>query len=167
MRKIEIVIMLIISISSCYKNEGHINIPFTNNTDVPIDVTFNLDYPSLDLGHYPIHGNPEFMRRVMPHTENSNTLISGRYPNSSWEGKFEYYDYDTLTIQVFESRVVDNYSWVQMCSDNMILQRYFVSLDDLTFVNWAISYPPTPEMQHIKMWPPYEEAIKNAESLRP
>lgn len=50
--------------------------------------------------------------------------------------------------------------------------RYDLTLKDIYSLcdkegTLHISYPPTPEMKDIKMWPPYEEAIKNAESLKP
>ena len=87
--------------------------------------------------------------------------------NASWEGRFQVLPVDTLIIQVFDSRIIDEYIWSKIRSDYMILQQYFVSLENLQSVDWRISYPPTPEMKDIKMWPPYEEAIKNAESLKP
>lgn len=50
--------------------------------------------------------------------------------------------------------------------------RYDLTINDIFALRdkggiLSISYPPTPEMKDIKMWPPYEEAIKNAESLKP
>lgn len=50
--------------------------------------------------------------------------------------------------------------------------RYDLTIDDIRSLCDSdgilnISYPPSPEMRHIKMWPPYEDAIKNVGTLRP
>ena len=161
-----IVLLLFMIFTSCADNTGHNSIIFINNTDVPIDVSYSLDYPDLDLGSYDIHNKQEHQRRIMPNKASSNPLMFGDI-NASWEGRFQVLPVDTLIIQVFDSRIIDEYIWSKIRSDYMILQQYFVSLENLQSVDWRISYPPTPEMKGIKMWPPYEEAIKNAESLKP
>ena len=152
--------------TSCADNTGHNSIIFINNTDVPIDVSYSLDYPDLDLGSYDINKKQEHQRRIMPNKASSNPLMFGDI-NASWEDRFQVLAVDTLIIQVFDSRIIDEYIWSKIRSDYMILQQYFVSLENLQSVDWRISYPPTPEMKDIKMWPPYEEAIKNAEFLKP
>lgn len=45
-----IVSLLFMIFTSCADNTGHNSIIFINNTDVPIDVSYSLDYPDLDLG---------------------------------------------------------------------------------------------------------------------
>ena len=63
------------------------------------------------------------------------------------------------------------YSWDRNldCYENdLYYVRYDLTLDDIYSLcdNDGVlhaSYPPSPEMKHIKMWPPYEEVIKNAE----
>ena len=161
-----IVLLLFMIFTSCADNTGHNSIIFINNTDVPIDVSYSLDYPDLDLGSYDIHNKQEHQRRIMPNKASSNPLMFGDI-NASWEGRFQVLPVDTLIIQVFDSRIIDEYIWSKIRSDYMILQQYFLSLENLQSVDWRISYPPTPEMKDIKMWPPYEEVIKNAESLNP
>lgn len=39
--------------------------------------------------------------------------------------------------------------------NNTIIQRYDLSLQDLQDANWMLTYPPSPNMRTIKMWPPY------------
>jgi len=41
--------------------------------------------------------------------------------------------------------------------DYLVLQRYYLSLQDLQKLNWRVSYPPTPEMKDMKMYPAYKE----------
>ena len=46
--------------------------------------------------------------------------------------------------------------------EEALLVRYDLSLMDLKHLNWMLSYPPSPQMQEMKMFPPYEEVIANA-----
>ena len=152
--------------TSCADNAGHNSIIFINDAAIPIDVSYSLDYPDLDLGSYDIQNAQEHQRRIMPNKASSNPLRFGDI-NASWEGRFQVLPIDTLIIQIFDSRIIDEYTWSKIRSDYMILQQYFVSLENLQSLDWRIAYPPTPEMKDIKMLPPYEDAIKNAESLKP
>lgn len=158
--------MLFMTVISCADNTRHNSIIFINNTGVPIDVSYSLDYPDLDLGSYDISNMQVHQRRIMPNKASSNPLMFGDI-NASWEDRFQVLHIDTLIIQVFDSRIIDEYTWEKIRSDYMILQQYFVSLENLQSVDWEITFPPTPEMKDIKMWPPFEEAIKNAEFLKP
>ena len=67
------------------------------------------------------------------------------------------------------SMFVYSSDWNLDCYENdLYYVRYDLTLDDIYSLcdnNGVlhVSYPPSPEMKHIKMWPPYEEVIKNAE----
>lgn len=76
-------------------------------------------------------------------------------------------DKDTIRIYIFDSEEFEKTDWSDISNEYLIMQRYDFSKADLDTLGWIISYPPTPEMKDIKMWPPYEEAIKNAESVNP
>lgn len=72
-------------------------------------------------------------------------------------------DTDTIRVFVLDKKQYDETDWDTIRDQYQILQRYDFAKADLNFLGWHIAYPPTPEMKDIKMWPSYEEAIKNAE----
>lgn len=100
------------------------------------------------------------------------------------EGAYIVYNADTLSLFILDSRLLEgevfieedshweNDAWYKAMEETDVLARYDLSWEDIQSFRddkgiVTLYYPPTPEMKHIKMWPPYEEAIKNAESLRP
>ena len=48
---------------------------------------------------------------------------------------------DTLSIFILSKDTVDKYNWELIRSDNNILKRYDLSLNDLKRMNWTITYP--------------------------
>ena len=70
---------------------------------------------------------------------------------------------DTVRVFVLDKKQYDEIDWSTIQDQYLIMQRYDFLKADLDALGWHIAYPPTPEMKDIKMWPPYEEAIKNAE----
>ena len=76
-------------------------------------------------------------------------------------------DTDTIRVFVFDSEKYNETDWSTIRDQYLILLRYDFTKAELDALGWLIAYPPTPEMKDIKMWPPYEEVIKNAESLNP
>lgn len=67
---------------------------------------------------------------------------------------------DTVSFFIFDVNVVDTCSWDDIVQNYWVLQRYDFTKEDLDRIRCQISYPPSPEMKDIKMWPPYEEVIK-------
>ncbi|MFD1631674.1 hypothetical protein [Pseudopedobacter beijingensis] len=57
---------------------------------------------------------------------------------------------------VFDGEVLENTDWKTVKANNMYLQRYDLSLEDLRKLNFTIPYPATIEMKDMKMWPKYE-----------
>ena len=70
---------------------------------------------------------------------------------------------DTIRVFVFDSEKYRETDWAAICDQYLILLRYDFTKAELDALGWHIAFPPTPEMKDIKMWPPYEEAIKNAQ----
>lgn len=76
---------------------------------------------------------------------------------------FDYeWQCDTVSFFIFDVNVVDTCSWDDIVQNYWVLQRYDFTKEDLDRIRCQISYPPSPEMKDIKMWPPYEEAIKQS-----
>lgn len=70
---------------------------------------------------------------------------------------FDNWQCDTVSFFIFERDSVDNNSWDYIVQNYCVLQRYDFSKEDLERLNFQISYPPTEEMAHIHMYPPYKE----------
>ncbi|MBO5419075.1 MAG: membrane lipoprotein lipid attachment site-containing protein [Bacteroidales bacterium] len=70
---------------------------------------------------------------------------------------------DTIRVFVFDSEKYKETDWSTIRDQYLILLRYDFTKAELDALGWLIAYPPTPEMKDIKMWPPYEEVIKNAQ----
>lgn len=71
-------------------------------------------------------------------------------------------DKDTVRIFIFDYEYLENNEWSAVREAYSIL-RYDITVKNLQDLSYHISYPPSPEMKHIKMWPPYEEVIKQQE----
>lgn len=61
----------------------------------------------------------------------------------------------------------ENDAWFKAMKETDVLARYDLSLEDINrFRNdkgvVTLCYPPTPDMEDIKMWPPYKEIIMKA-----
>ena len=73
-------------------------------------------------------------------------------------------DRDTIRIFIFDREIVRNTDWSIIRDQYLVQQRYDITAAELMAIGWNFAYPPTPEMKDVKMWPPYEEAIKQHES---
>ena len=70
---------------------------------------------------------------------------------------------DTMSFYIFNADTVDFYGWDTIVKYNMVLQRYDLSMQDYTELNTSmfmgeivtLNFPPTDDMKHIHMWPPY------------
>ena len=76
-------------------------------------------------------------------------------------------DDDTIRVFIFDLEILENTDWSVIRDQCLVKQRYDFTKEQLRGLTLWFSYPPTPEMKDIKMWPPYEEAIQNAEFLKP
>lgn len=92
------------------------------------------------------------------------------------------YKADTLSLFILDYHIVEseifvkegeywkNDAWDKAMKEYDVLARYDLSLGDMSSFRdddgvITLYYPPTPAMKDVKMWPPYEEVIKNAEAL--
>lgn len=67
---------------------------------------------------------------------------------------------DTVSVFVYDADTVNYYSWDTVVKYNLILQRYDISMSDLEELeknrhSSILFFPPTVDMKHIHMWPPY------------
>lgn len=107
--------------------------------------------------------NERPMCEPVPPTEDMSRYYSTFIMSESKAWSRSLSNTDTIRVFVLDKKQYDETDWDTIRDQYQILQRYDFSKADLNFLGWHIAYPPTPEMKDIKMWPPYEEAIKNAE----
>ena len=62
---------------------------------------------------------------------------------------------DTIMFFVFDAYTVENIPQMTITDKYLVLRRYDLSKEDLILLNWNLYYPPTEEMKHMKMYPPY------------
>ena len=136
--------------STCNKEDEkhHKTIRFINNTDKSIYVDGSNSYPDTlnnQLGG--VETQPQFFK-VYPNTENREAL----HQRDFWEVEFINIPSDTLMVYVFDADLLEAHT---THVNNTIIQRYDLSLQDLQYVNWTLTYQPSPNMSDIKMYPPY------------
>lgn len=81
---------------------------------------------------------------------------------------------DTLSLYIFNADTVDSYSWDTVLKYNMVLQRYDLSMQDYKELNKArvlgevvtLFFPPSEDMKHIHMWPPYGTYDENGQGRK-
>ena len=70
---------------------------------------------------------------------------------------------DTLSVFIISSDIIGKYDWCDVASNYNILCRFDLSGQNILDLNYVIPYPPSPAMKDMKMYPPYEEIIKQEE----
>ena len=137
---------------TCTKEDEnhHSTIRVVNNSDKSIYAYGSHTYPDTfgGMGGGGLSSPYEF--KVDPNVENKYALRLGGY----YETEFRDWEIpsDTLIVYVFDAELLEAHvTHVQ----NTVIQRYDLSLQDLQQVNWKLTYPPSPNMRDMKMYPPY------------
>ena len=72
-----------------------------------------------------------------------------------------FYEFtDTLSFYIIDEEVYKKEGPFRVQLYNLVKQRYDLSKADMEYLDYKLSYPPSPKMRGMKMFPPYEEAIK-------
>ena len=101
---------------------------------------------------------PDTIIRTSPPTlliSANTTIYKGGF--SPQEKIWEDLSIDTMSIYFFDAETVDNIPWETIREEYKVLKRYDLSLEDIQFLDYEISYPPTEQMKDMRMYPPYEE----------
>ena len=121
--------------TQCQKEENcHKNILLINNSSERLYVVGSREYPdTLDFIHdaYNVLKSGE----IKAHS-NSITPLSLR---DCYEAIF-HDDIDKLQVYVFNADTVDNNDWSYIYT-NYKVKRYELTLEDLQYGNWTITYP--------------------------
>ena len=143
-----------LTLLSCGDKEDefhHRTINVNNLSDEIVYVMGDLWYPNhMSFSCALVYGNG---CKTNPKEVNKKALDLGN--NSFYEYNFGMMS-DTLWIYVLDSVKLNS----GVTSLDAVRQCYGVTLSDLYRLNWTISYPPTPEMKDIKMYPVYSESAK-------
>jgi hypothetical protein len=153
--KIMIVLMalsFVLMANTCNKEDEdhHKTIEIINNSEKDIYVYPQMTYPDTlgDVGG--LTSQPQIYK-VESHTRNRSALRD----QSSWEDIFRAkwrIPSDTLMVFIMDAELLESNT---IHVNNTIIQRYDLSLQDLQYVNWTLTYPPSPNMSAIKMYPPF------------
>lgn len=152
-------VLPITSNSSCNKVPGtHTFICFNNLSKYYLYVwpvkEFNEDCDTLQYWNYSAFGQERY--RVPPESCNTRAihLTPRHFRKNTYENILSHYD----LLMVFIWNKDDVYDQNGVYS-GPIIARYDLTLDDLTLLDWEISFPPNESMRNIHMYPPYEDII--------
>lgn len=129
-----------------------------NNSEKRIFIQRGTNYPDTTF-----KGNQFFKSQSInnsePGTSNDKALISS--PSGlCWETRFqgkEYFMQDTLIVWIFDANKIGDMSDPNnVLNDQLLLQRYDLSLSDLRMLDFQLHFPPTDAMRHVKMYPPFK-----------
>lgn len=157
--KITIILMVlsfVLMANTCNKeDENHHNtIEVINNSEKAIYAYFDFAYPdTLAPIGVPSSSEPSIYK-VEPNKRNRTAL----WQRDFWELIFSDFRYekqilsDTLMVFIMDAELLEAHT---THVNNTIIQPYDLSLQDLQRVNWTLTYPLSPNMSAIKMYPPY------------
>lgn len=153
-----LVLFCVFMANSCVMKEDenhHRTIEVINNSEKAIYTNLGMSYPDtlFDVG-VPSSSEPSIYK-VVPHERNRSALNMARV---YWETIFKdgsQIPSDTLMVYIYDAELMDSKTFDHIY--NTVIQRYDLSLQDLQWLNWKISYPPSEEMKNIKMYPPYKK----------
>ena len=137
-----------------------------SNTPIYVDnkskftISFYIPLIGMQGGIYPDTTITFDKKNVGYSTEPENIAHAG-ISNISLERWIQSFPKDTVSIYIFNKKILDNYSWEKIKQEYNILQRYDLSLEDFKrlydkYDIPIISYPPTEEMKDVRMYPPYQ-----------
>lgn len=149
------VISFLFMVNACKKEDEnhHKTIEVINNSEKAIYTYFGGAYPDT-LFDIRVPSSPRSIYKVEPYERNTTALWNRDY----WESDFKVgwiIPSDTLMIYIYDAELYDSKTFTHV--KNTIIQRYDLSLQDLQWLNWKISYPPSEAMKNIKMYPPYKK----------
>ncbi len=141
-------------------------IHFTNNSEKNIIIDFSTEYPdTMPCILEKEDQNVYKYRYIAANSTNDRALyydinlINDSYIPIYWPF-IDYYYYDTLCFYMIDEEVYKEYGGFKASLYYKVMQRYDLSKEDMEYLEYKLTYPPSPKMRGMKMFPPYEEAIK-------
>ena len=83
-----------------------------------------------------------------------------------FESKDDCVNYkDTVQYFLIDKDTLNKYGLKHVIDNYNVLVRYSMTGADFDILDYSIPYPPSPAMKDMKMYPPYEEVIKQEKEL--
>lgn len=142
---------LLFTAMTCTKDSDtqHHHISFYNASASDIYICRGHNHSDTTLLYVQDVTTPGWFCEVKSHSVNNEELVI----TDAYE--VDLNTHDTLIVFVFNADTLALYGWEYVKEHYLIAQRYDLSLIDLQLLSWRLQFPPSSEMQNIKMWPPY------------
>ena len=152
--------MFLFSYTGCDQIENSREvIEFTNTCSKDIIITFSNNYPDtipcFEESDYKEMGNYKY-RYVASNSTNDSVLYN---LVASIDCLHKLYT-DTISYYIIDEKVYKENGFFKVQLYYMVLQRYDLSEADMKYLDYKLTYPPSPKMRGMKMYPSYEEAVK-------
>lgn len=153
MKRLFFLVIILYSFSSCelVMDHGKAGLDIENITQDSLFVYINTDnkgklYPDTTLPMKQIGEivSPESNHHISLHFSNFNDL-------------FNKIGTDTISVFIINKDSIAIYGWYYIKDNYKILKRYDLSSKDIEYLHEYLTYPPSPKMSTIKMYPPYKE----------
>ena len=156
--KMNIVVLIIISLflnQACGNKENncHETIIFENRTSRTLYVTSSYLYP--DTSTFAGIPNPVLAptnTKIFPNESNTSVFWGNDCIELAYK---DLIPSDTMMIYIFDAEVLETEEWSDVIHDYKVLIRYDLSQNDLKYLDWKVTYPPTEAMKDMKMYPSY------------
>lgn len=155
---IELFLCSILCSCDSWMNEhlGREIVHFENNADYEISV-FSAIFSPYDISNwasYPDTNLPQQMPQIFTiEPKKYRVVIDTR---NTLSGIYRTIQTDTISVFVISTEQGAVLNWDSIRTSYAILQRYDMCFSDFQSMRGdELTFPPTPAMRNIKMWPPY------------
>ena len=137
-----ILIFILITLFSCEELvEQTYKFNVRNESDSELYFTIGYKYPDTTLS------TENTTNRILP----MSTFRLGGFQTQ--DKIFDEALNDTLSFFFLTKETIENNEWNEIRSNYLVLKRFDVSYDDFQSLDFEIVYPPTFEMENIRMYP--------------
>ena len=134
----------------CYSADGYMDGSYTvyPDTTLPLGLSNNSSFDEFYMG--------DLLSFCNPHEKGE--CFSSNYGNNI-EKSLDKIKSDTLSIFLINNDTIKTYGYKYIAEHYKIICRYDLSRKDLRSLNYIVPYPPNRTMEHMHMFPSYQEII--------
>ncbi|MBR5276324.1 MAG: hypothetical protein IKU35_04200 [Bacteroidaceae bacterium] len=156
-----LLVVFTFSFMTCNHEDWYYKHGFINNSDNGIIIAFSYNYPDT-IPHFEEADMTDqewfYGRYVAPHST-KDSMYFNYSQNTPLNACYGLYN-DTVSFYIIDENVYRENGFFNVQLYYLVKLRYDLSKDDMKYLDYKLTYPPTPKMRGMKMYPPYEEAIK-------